>query len=331
MKQQIRTLVLTVLFSMVALTVAAQTVTHVVERGETIETIAAKYGITTEALLKANPEAADFFFVGMKLQIPASEAATDKTLTKTKPATLNATTRTESQSTESTSQWGSSEKKSSPFKLKVIGGLTMAKWGGDDMKSTQNSDGSGAKAKTKNIFNYHIGLVGSYFYSEGGFVSLGGIFNVKGYKQTIEESSGRFWDDEGVNYDGSTTDNLKSQNIEVLLHFGGKIDFSESVSIKLYGGPFATFNIGGELTSKGDVTVNPDVWSGETEHINNKTKIGKGDLKNYRKTTFGLSAGVGVQVSHFVLDFTYEAGLQQMLKKRKMYDQCMLLSVGYEF
>lgn len=88
MKQQIRTLVLTILFSMAALLAAAQTTTHVVQRGETIESIAEKYGITTAALLEANPNAADFFFVGMKLQIPAAEAATATQTTTT--STVNA-------------------------------------------------------------------------------------------------------------------------------------------------------------------------------------------------------------------------------------------------
>jgi hypothetical protein len=50
---------------------AQTTQTHTVQRGETIESVAQKYGITVDALKAANPNAGNLFFVGMKLNIPA--------------------------------------------------------------------------------------------------------------------------------------------------------------------------------------------------------------------------------------------------------------------
>lgn len=52
----------------------AQHVSHTIQRGETLESIAEKYQITVQALKQANPEASEFFYVGMKLIIPAKSA-----------------------------------------------------------------------------------------------------------------------------------------------------------------------------------------------------------------------------------------------------------------
>ena len=52
------------------LPIVAQTVEHVVERGETISSIASKYKISESQLLEANPAAKDLFYAGMVLAIP---------------------------------------------------------------------------------------------------------------------------------------------------------------------------------------------------------------------------------------------------------------------
>lgn len=46
---------------------------HVIERGETLESIAAHYGVSTQALLNANPELKDMFFTGIVIQIPEGQ------------------------------------------------------------------------------------------------------------------------------------------------------------------------------------------------------------------------------------------------------------------
>lgn len=50
----------------------SQTVTHVVQRGETIESIAEYYKVSVEDINKANPNADGIVYVGMKLNIPTS-------------------------------------------------------------------------------------------------------------------------------------------------------------------------------------------------------------------------------------------------------------------
>lgn len=54
---------------------AQETVIHVVKRGETIESIADRYGTTADSILRLNPDAADFVYVGMELKIEKGSAS----------------------------------------------------------------------------------------------------------------------------------------------------------------------------------------------------------------------------------------------------------------
>lgn len=75
--KRMMTLVVMVLFSIIS--VFAQTVkTHVVERGETLASIAEKYSVTKEDIVKLNPDAAQFIYVGMELKIPEGGNALPK-------------------------------------------------------------------------------------------------------------------------------------------------------------------------------------------------------------------------------------------------------------
>ena len=56
-----------------SITMMAQEVkTHTIQRGETIESIAAKYQVSVDAIKKANPNVGEVYYVGMKLNIPAA-------------------------------------------------------------------------------------------------------------------------------------------------------------------------------------------------------------------------------------------------------------------
>ena len=58
---------------MFSITASAQTtVTHTVERGETVESIAKKYNVMPQDIINANPDAVELIFAGMKLDIPTS-------------------------------------------------------------------------------------------------------------------------------------------------------------------------------------------------------------------------------------------------------------------
>lgn len=59
-------------------TAFAQTSTtkHIVERGETLETIAQKYGVSKDEIVKLNPDAVQFVYVGMELVVPVKSGQT---------------------------------------------------------------------------------------------------------------------------------------------------------------------------------------------------------------------------------------------------------------
>ncbi len=63
-------LITMMVFLLLGITVFAQT--HTVERGENLQSIAAKYNVTVAQLVEANPGADKLFYVGMKLNIPES-------------------------------------------------------------------------------------------------------------------------------------------------------------------------------------------------------------------------------------------------------------------
>lgn len=71
--KRLKTIVLAIAIAMIANVATAQgTKVHVVERGETIESIAKKYNVTKDELIKQNPDVAQFVYVGMELTIPAT-------------------------------------------------------------------------------------------------------------------------------------------------------------------------------------------------------------------------------------------------------------------
>lgn len=66
----------TVLFSASVFTMAqSQTVTHTMQRGETIESIAKQYHVSVEDINKANPNMDGLVYVGMKLVVPINKGS----------------------------------------------------------------------------------------------------------------------------------------------------------------------------------------------------------------------------------------------------------------
>lgn len=53
-----------------------KTITHTVSRGETLESIAKRYGTTNDKIIELNPDASQFIYVGMELTIPITEVST---------------------------------------------------------------------------------------------------------------------------------------------------------------------------------------------------------------------------------------------------------------
>ncbi|MCD8394494.1 MAG: LysM peptidoglycan-binding domain-containing protein [Bacteroidales bacterium] len=98
----------------IAMAVAQTTTTHIVDRGETLASIAQRYGTTEARIIELNPDAAQYVYVGMELTIPTSDAATaapattlqstPRQQTYTQPAEVEETTTT-AQSASSTQSY----------------------------------------------------------------------------------------------------------------------------------------------------------------------------------------------------------------------------------
>jgi len=63
-------LLLTIVMSMCVVVCTWANVVHVVEPGETLKSIAKKYGLTEAQIVELNPDAGQFVYVGMELNIP---------------------------------------------------------------------------------------------------------------------------------------------------------------------------------------------------------------------------------------------------------------------
>lgn len=77
---------------MVALSAIAQstsTITHVMQKGETLQTIAARYSTTPQAIIELNPEAAEFTYVGMELKVPVVTPTTHSSTPAYAPSTIS--------------------------------------------------------------------------------------------------------------------------------------------------------------------------------------------------------------------------------------------------
>lgn len=90
----IKKIFLTVVFCTVSVFTMAQsqTVTHVVQRGETIESIAEIYKVSVEDINKTNPNADGIVYVGMKLVIPTNTKEPSQNYSESKESVSRRTT-----------------------------------------------------------------------------------------------------------------------------------------------------------------------------------------------------------------------------------------------
>lgn len=315
----------------------SQTVTHVVQRGETLESIAEYYKVSVEDINKANPNADGIVYVGMKLVLPvgATSTTTEATAQQKSPKATTRTSQTsfnKSQSENNQQTTHTTSYNKNIWKLRVIAGLTSGSWTGKDFKDGDIDTGYGrANAKNKAAYQFHAGLIADYVFSKNMYAGLGIVFNQSGYKQDYLMTSGQYWEDEGGNYDGEQTVKMTTNKLDIPIHIGGMYNFSTDTRLFIEAGPYLSYTISGNKKRTGTFTEYDDIHSSETEHINDKEKIGKGSLKDFQKFGYGLSATVGASFNKIILQFTYQRGLNKTIKKKKQYEQNMLLSLGYEF
>lgn len=204
----------------------SQIITHVVQRGETLESIAKYYNISVADLNNANPNADGLIYVGMKLAVPVVNTAATQTTTTASSTTTetpavattsnladstNSYQETESQRTVSSTQTTSpyKEDKTGKFEPSCEFGIAFGQILGD-----------GAKFGDEHMFKLTLGIHGAfgvkYFITEKFFAeALIGYryFSGIGNRKTFEFIYG----------DGAHGE-FTTHSIYIPLYFGVKID-----------------------------------------------------------------------------------------------------------
>ena len=72
-----------------------------------------------------------------------------------------------------------------------------------------------------------------------------------------------------------------------------------------------------------------DIHSSTVEHLDEKVKID--DIDGYRKLGYGVQIGVGYRKGNLLYGFTYQRGLSKLVDGKKIYEQNLLFSLGYNF
>ena len=167
--------------------IKAENIEHMVASGETLKSIAAKYHISESAITSLNPDAAQFVYVGMILNIPVT--STNQTATG-KTTTYNYTTAAA----------GTKTKKDSPKKTKK---KTKKKQKGkaDYVAEAETAFRNGKYKKSAKLYSKAIKIESSHSLKFNRGLAY---YNGGKYKQAISD----FWD---VKYSSSADSELKEK------------------------------------------------------------------------------------------------------------------------
>lgn len=223
--------------SMVAMA-QSQIITHVVQRGETLESIAKYYNISVADLNNANPNADGIIYVGMKLAVPVAATSTTTTVATTPIAATETTSapadatgvnqESESQRTVSSTQatYSFTESKIGTFEPSIESGVTIGQFFGD-----------GAKLEDEHIYKLTIGMQiafgAKYFITEKLFAEA-----LIGYRYLDAIKNKKLL--ELVLGDGAHGD-LLTHSIYIPLYFGAKVN-----NFKFKVGPYFDYIVKGK-------------------------------------------------------------------------------------
>lgn len=333
-------ILISTLFSAACAIAGAQTqqATHIVQRGETLESIAEYYHVSVDDINKANPNAEGIIYVGMKLVVPqaAATASTQTAMPKQGKAEAHPAKAAQRESTTASRRDVQAHVAKEPvgrrIKFKVFAGATAGQWTGKDFNGDGADEGNeNSDVKNKAAFGFHIGANADYMFDKNFYAGAGLMFNRTGYKKDVSINSGKYWDDEGANYESEVTTTMSTNKLELPIHVGGTFYIGSNSNLFIEAGPVLSYALSGSRKTKGYTTIHEDIHSGETERIDEKVSIGDGALKDYQKFGYGIAATAGFSNNGISLQLTYQRGLSKTIKETKQYEQNFLLSIGYTF
>lgn len=202
------------------------------------------------------------------------------------------------------------------FEFEIFVGVSLNNFVGDNVKDTKMKIGG------------HGGITGRYFIMNGLFGEMSLAFATKGYKHNSSSSSGQYWDDYGPNYDSELNTTMTTYNLDVPISIGYAFSISDNTKLRIKAGPYLTYAFSGELKQTGYNKYYEDIHSSETEHINKTIKLD--DIKNYVKFGIGIQGGIGLEFGKITLSGTFQKGLTKLIKDAEIYEQNILISLGYK-
>lgn len=253
----------------------SQIVTHVVQRGETIESIAEYYKVSVANINKANPNADGIIYVGMKLNIPASTSPKNETRTEK-------TTTSGISSNENTSYVPQSSTTKKSYDNETTLGLQFARVKASYLFPTEMEKSS--RGHYRSSYNLSFVLEGEYVFNPNIFAGFG-----LGYMAQGSCNSDRNQDEDGIRYQ-----QYKSQYhyVMVPLSIGYRMPITKNVNIDAYTGPVVTCVVAGNSQYR---TSTSEKW--------NKTKLK--DMKNVKYFTPFWNIGARVNLWSFELGAEY--------------------------
>lgn len=303
-----------VAFSACLVCAQTNTVKHVVDRGETLASIAKQYATTEDKLKELNPNASQFVYVGMELIVPVN---TSTSKDEPMPVSKNETFMADSNRGNESYQMRNDYLKKKNWEYSVFAGISMNNFTGKDAKNLDM------------LCGFHAGVSASYFFHEYIFAEGSIALATKGYKQDETMSSGDVWDDEGANYESSTSKKYMSYNVELPILIGYNFIVNENLSFRIKVGPYMTYVISGKEKTKGYTTIYSDIHSSETEYINKKKKVK--DIDGFNHFGYGIHTGISANYKCLVVSASYQRAFSKIIDKQKSYEQNILLSIGYKF
>ena len=253
----------------------SQTITHIVQRGETIESIADYYKVSVADINKANPNADGIIYVGMKLNIPASTSPKNETRTEK-------TTTSGISSNENTSYVLQSSTTKKSYDNETTLGLQFARVKASYLFPTEMEKSS--RGHYRSSYNLSFVLEGEYVFNPNIFAGFG-----LGYMAQGSCNSDRNQDEDGIRYQ-----QYKSQYhyVMVPLSIGYRMPITKNVNIDAYTGPVVTCVVAGNSQYR---TSTSEKW--------NKTKLK--DMNNVKYFTPFWNIGARVNLWSFELGAEY--------------------------
>ncbi len=277
----IKKIILSVLLCTVCMFTMAQsqTVTHVVQRGETIESIAQYYNVSVEDINKANPNADGIVYVGMKLAIPTKLSQT-KDEVKVENTQVNEDSQNKSHFLQpqipNSSRTIISEENDTKLGFKFARVKASYLFPTELEKST--------RGHYRSSYNLSFVLEGEYVFNPNIFAGIG-----LGYMAQGSCNSDRNQDEDGIRYQQYQA---QYHYIMLPLSIGYRMPITKSVNLDLYTGPTITYIVSGYSQYRANTSED---W--------NKTKLK--DMENVKYFTPFWNIGARINLWNFELGAEY--------------------------